>query len=892
MCDGSAPGTLDILLASFVVVSLPGSFVRPWTIVPVALLRRWWGVLMGLMVLALPRVAAAAPVRADDRCVAAWAVSGLEVEERARLAELCASGGSPVLADLPLLVAMVTRASWEAAILGEFARGAAPHLDLGPDMAAAARLRELRQGLRRALVERAVLGSGYSPVCKDMRASLREYLEDRNAGETPMPPFAAHAIAADRCLALDPAAVAESHFVTVPADEATGLLVAAATAERIVLQWLAADDAFEVDGRRVFVVAVPRWSVVTVQASRKDAGAPATWHGFLTRDATIWDRQPEAGCLRLSVAVDPETTLLLDGRPVTRGVPLLRRTLGVVAGDHEFVAVRCDRQGQAASCGVRFREELVEEARTSTRNLCQDIEIDLKQSGTVAVLGATTAPGCDQAVGWQVGTLAGEYLRRSEAITGKQFSDLKAYASLTDRLTALKASLNPGAGQAVGARTGADSLDVLGTVAKEAWRQGIDELVTFELRCDADSGDYTLAGSVIGVRDVFTRERGLEGLDLQELLRVEAVRFRGSTTSGPLQLASAVASVLDRLFGREFIRFREGPASVTYRQRARLELLAHSRESHRRGALPEVSAYYIGDPRRPEPAVCKSLLHRGRDGALGGVSAMLGEPGRRRATSVLVAGNEDTSDSSLTATNVSASFRAPRPGTYLVVARWPGEREPVDATCVRFEVPDTELWASLMFAPDLSTRNGVREVQASHLRVHFGKTWYRPLPWLGLGMFGAYTFTNMVDREGLPAWQDIKADQSRSRERMQWFRHGALLGPLVEARSRRATLPIELRARLSAGFGVAITDVNRIPEVFAQLRTPEQLNANNLRVSPAIDVLLELGVGYHAGPLAISHTLIFGAIAVNDMVTASTAATARNGSSLVMGVGLILGGAP
>jgi len=856
--------------------------VRPWT-VPVALLRRWWGVLMMLMMLALPRVATAATAPSGDRCVAAWGVSGLEAEERARLADLCARTARPVLADLPLLVAMVTRASWEAAIVGELVRGAAPHLDLGSDTAAAARLLALRRGLRGALVERAVLGSGYTPVCKDMRTSLQEYLEDRNAGEIPLPPFAAHTIGADRCLGLEQAAVSESHFMTIPADEATALLVAAATAERVVLQWLSTDDAVEVDGRRVFVVAVPRWSMVTVQASRKDAGAPATWHGFLTRDATIWDRQPEAGCLRLSVAVDPETTLLLDGRPVTRGVPLLRRTLGVVAGEHEFVAVRCEKGG----CGVRFREQLGEEARTSTHNLCQDIEIDLKQSGSIAVLGATTAPGCDPAIGWQVGTLAGEYLRRSEASTGKRFSDLKAYASMTDSLGALKASLNPGAGQAAGARTGADSLDVLGTVAKEAWRQGIDELVTFELRCNADGSDLTLAGSVIGVRDVFTRERGLEGLDLQELLRVEAVRFRGLP-----QLASAVASVLDRLSGREFIRFREGPTAITYLQRARLELLAHSRHSLRRGALPEVSAHHIGDPRRPAPELCKALLHRGRDGALGSITALLGSPGRRPATRVSVRRNDDISDSSVNASNATASFRAPRPGTYLVVARWPGEREPADATCVRFEVPDTEVWASVMFAPNLTTRNGVRELQASHLRVHLGKTWYRPLPWLGFGMFGAYTYTNIVDREGQPAWQDIHADQSRSLERMQWFRHTVLLGQLIEARTRKATLPIELRARLGTGFGVAITDVNRIPEEFTGLRTPEQLNANNLRLSPAIDVVLELGVGYHAGPVAVSHTLMLGALAVNDMVTAASAATARNGSSLVMGIGLILGGAP
>lgn len=835
-------------------------------------------VLLGLRVTSFA-AAAGAPV--VDRCVAAWAVSGLEAEEHARLAELCALGAAPTSADRPLLTAMVTRGSWEAAILGELVRGGAPHLDLGPDPDEGARLRRLREALRSTLAERGRLAS---PVCKDMRQSVRDYLADRAAGETPLPPFAAVTLAGERCLGLDATALGEVHFLTIPADNVTGLLVAAGTADRVVLQWLAPEETLEVDGQRLFVVVVPRWSVVTVQARRQDAGAPATWNGFVTRDATIWDRQPDAGCLRVSVAIDPDTVLLLDGEPVTRGVSLARRTLGVVAGEHEFVAVRCGEHG----CSVRFRETIAEAARTATRNLCEDIEIDLKQSGSIAVLGTSSAPGCDQAIAWQVGVLASDYLRHAEPVTGKQFRDLKAYASLTDSLAALKTSLNPGAGQTVGARTGADSLDVIGTVAKEAWRQGIDDLVRFELSCDVDGDDYTLAGSVIDVREVFTRERGLQGLDLQDLLRVESVRVRGL-----VQLESAVSSVLDRLLGREFIRFREGPPDILYRQRARLEVLAYSREIPHRGGLPEVSAYLLNESVRAAPAVCQGLVRRFQAGALGSVAALLREPGRRRPVSVSVSRSEEHADTSTYAVNASANFYAPRPGTYLVLARWPGAGltgRVVDATCVHFSVPDTELWGSVMFAPNLTTLNGVREYQATHLRVHLGKTWYRPVPWLGFGVFGAYTFSNIVDREGQPAWQDLRADQSKSRDRFQWYRHGVMLGPLVELRSRRATLPVEFRGRLSTGLGVAVVDVKHIDEDFTDFRTPELLNANDLRVAPVLDVILEIGVGYHAGPVSVAHTLMAGALSVNDMWSGSHAGTALNGSSLVVGLGLILGG--
>ena len=162
--------------------------------------------------------------------------------------------------------------------------------------------------------------------------------------------------------------------------------------ERAVLQWFAPEEAIVRGERRLFVVVVPAWSVVTVRASHSDAATARSWGGFVTHDRTVWDDPPEFGCLRLSVDLDADTTLLIDGKTLSRGQRLAHRTVGVQAGPHELVALRCAAPGQ---CVVRFRETLPPAATTGTQNLCQDVALDLHQPRSVAIVRASAAPGCD-----------------------------------------------------------------------------------------------------------------------------------------------------------------------------------------------------------------------------------------------------------------------------------------------------------------------------------------------------------------------------------------------------------------------------------------------------------------------------------------------------------------
>lgn len=844
--------------------------------------------------LLLPLTARAAGP-ADDRCGAVWALSGLTPEEQSQLFGLCSRRERPGLEVMTLLAALTTRTTWEAGTVATIAAAAAPHLDLGkrPEHAAQAqRLQSLRAALRRALVVQKAGGR-----CGWLRQALDDYVADLAAREVPVPPIAGYALAGDRCLELPQAAVDEVDFLTISADSAASLAVVAGAAERLVVQWFDASDAIEHAGRRIFVVAVPRFSVVTVEARQRDADLVARWHGFVTRDLTVWDLPPEAGCLRASIDLDPDTVLLLDGQPLTRGTSLARKTVGVLGGDHELVALRC----AAGRCSVQFREVLAASARTQTRNLCQEVALDLHRRNSVAVLGGEAAPGCDKGLAFQVGVQAADYLRATEPRTGRVFRDLKAVASLTDALATLKSSLNPAAGQAVGASAGSDSLEQLGSVAKEAWRQGIDSLLTFELRCAAsgEAKGWTIVGSKLAVREVLERQRGeVAGLDLQRMIMIESLRIDEAS-----ELTTAVASVIDRLFERPYVRILGDGATSPYRKRVALEVTTFgdvyaggdvAGEAASGAATVATSAEQrptiVGLPLTSDEAaqVCPRLRGPDRGGQV--IAGLLGRGASRSQAQVEVRrvdGGEDEADPR--SASFAASIRAARPGIYAVVARAPRSDDIADAVCVQFETKPTEVWGSFAFASELTTTAGVRDYQWFHLRLSVGRTWFKPLPWLGFGVSGVYSFNKFLSRDGLPSWQSVDVAPDASRDPLEWNRHAFMVGPLVEVRSRWVRFPIEWRARLSVVGGLGVVDVSQL-QAYESFATRDPFRSPNRRLTPNFDATLDLGVCYPAGPITVGHSLMFATVAINEMLSRSHATTALNGGGLVLGLALTIGG--
>ncbi len=830
---------------------------------------------------------------AAKRCLVVAGLVGLAADQQQVMRALCTSRGRPQSEHAPLLARLAARASWEALALAELVSGGAPHVDLGGDVAAAGRLLVARRALA-GLDARRLASAG----CKPLVTAIAAYEADVGERETPVPPFSPATLADGRCVPLAPDGLVDVNLMTIPAEPGQSLFVAAAAGDRAVLQWFAPDEAIVRGERRLFVVAVPAWSVVTVRASHAEVATARSWGGFVTHDATVWDEPAQFGCLRLSVDLDADTTLMIDGRVVSRGQRLAHRTVGVQAGSHELVALRCAAPGQ---CVVRFRETLPAAVTTGTQNLCQDVALDLHQPRSVAIVRASAAPGCDAALAWQADLLASEYLRGNEARTGRVFRDLASYATITTALGSLRESLNPASGATVGGATGADSMETVATVAKEAWRQGIDELVSLELRCGSEGASLSLQGSAISVREVFGRDRGeVAGLDLKQLLRVQTLRFASQA-----QLESTVGGVLDQLLGRSYLRIREGQRAFPYRTPARVELAAFGQGDV--DGKPQLAAFHLGDPHARVPPVCLAL-RRDHDTALAGVDMLLGGA-PPRPVPVVIGGSEsvmhdqvalggaavhDVALHTAAAVQLAGSFQAIRAGSYLVVARWvdaagrPGPA--VDATCVRFEVPARELWGSVMFAPDLTTQTPIREYRAHHLRVMLGQSWYGQRPWLGYGVAGGYTYTRYASAAGLPSWQDFAVSGAQSVQALEWHRHALVVGPTVELRTRRANLPVEFRARLAAVAGVAIVDVSRVL-AFPDFVTPASFGPSTLRVRPTIDSTLELGISYPAGPLTIGHVITLGMTGLQDMNSGSRAVTAIGGATMFGGLGLILGGA-
>ena len=801
----------------------------------------------------------------DDPCLAAYALDGLTTPEQHGLATACRAHTAPTGEQAPLLARLVARGDWGSTVLADLLAAAAPLLDVGADDPTTNRLRLARDALAQL--------RGQLATCNPVQLALDNYFKSRDAGDLTSPPFTDYTLA--RCPGFAGDALAGLALLTIAADEpATDLFVSAGAGDRTVLQWLAPADAFVHQGRRVFVVAVPRWSVVSVRSTT--APAPQRWHGYVSYHQAVWNDPPATSCLRLSVDLDPDMILLLDGRSLTAGRPIAHRTVSVRAGAHGLVALQCKPTAQPTQCTVRYREVLPAIDASARDNLCRDVALDLHQRRSVAVLQARAAPGCDAAVAWRAGELAREHLRQNQDALDRSFRDLASYASITEALGHLRADLNPDAGQAVGASTGADSLDQIASVAKEAWRQGIDELVSLELRCDAAGLD--LKATAISARELFERQLGpVAGAELKDLLRVQTLGFPDEK-----QLASTVAAVLDQLFERRYVHFREGRTRFSYREPGHLELVS----DHSFALLTVVRRVNEGRLTPRAEVTCERQL-RSKPATL--LAPDMTAVGPRLAHDRRRSAGQPIELRDGVAWRHDLTFRAPRPGSYLVGA-WSGAAGTAELRCLSFEVPARELWGTAMFSPDIAFRTPITQLIARHVRVTLGHTWYfKRRPWLGLGVHGGYNFTSHKSREGVPAWQDLTVDAALRTASLTWSRHSLVVGPLLEFRSRRGDLPVEFRGRLSAGVGVALVDVRDI-DAFADFSGSEYFGTANTRVRPTLDATAELGVGGFIGPVSVTPLLTIGAAALNDMTAGRWAVSAVNGAAMYFGIGLLLGG--
>ena len=85
--------------------------------------------------------------RDAGRCVAVAGLVGLAPDQQAAMMTLCERRGRPQAEHAPLVARLAARASWEASALAELLAGGAPHVDIGGEAGATARLLAARRAL-------------------------------------------------------------------------------------------------------------------------------------------------------------------------------------------------------------------------------------------------------------------------------------------------------------------------------------------------------------------------------------------------------------------------------------------------------------------------------------------------------------------------------------------------------------------------------------------------------------------------------------------------------------------------------------------------------------------------------------------------------------------------
>ncbi len=828
-------------------------------------------------------------------------------------------GTAPTTNLQPLIFRLVSFPDWRASTLAILLHRLGPSVSLHadnatPDMLPA--IDRIEGAIQKQLVNQKMLAAAQAEThpCHNLYANIKDYFLDLSEGSLPAPPFASYSLGnSDRCLGVSNADVSQVHLLTIRADDLDALFVSAGTTTHAHLRWLERRDFIEFEGHRLAVVAVPRGSPVTLRGQVKNQELPAVWHGIVTSDLTIWNKPFSLGCINISARVDDKTTLLLDGHPIASETSISQRIVNVTQGDHELVAVECFDTAEGKTCRVRYREVAQQSVRTTTRNLCEDLRLDLKQQDTVSLLGATTRDSCEGSTIWPEDLEEGAVraLRQRESLTGREFKDLAAYATLTGALGTLKQQLNPEDGKTAGARTGADGMDLLGTAAKEAWRQGIDSLVSLDLRCISNQNgptQYSLAAKLVSVREVFQRQRGdVEGLNLDQFIRQVTVSF-----DDPALVGQSIDRVVDRLFGLGHLRFLNNSRRISYRNPMDIRIASYggiskdakrSEKTHTRPELdavePIVEARRISTARGATPRLCRELETTEYFG--GDLAKRVDTAFRRAPRLPRVKISLDPSERPLDFSNTTSvkvyrvNVRARRPLTYLFVARWPKGHpkagQLADATCSELYVPDNEFWA------DIGATGGVGIVsqlpgspQGLYLRARFGQTYYRPLPFLGFGWMGGYAFHRSTLADGLPSWVDVGAPPEGSTDPLVWNRHSLIAGPSVEARSRWPSVPVELRARFTPALNVGLLDVSKINPSYRNFLGTTNDEGASVLTDIGFDLFLDLGIGIRLKRVSILSSLMMGIGSVDDWAAGEERTIVTNGANYFIGFNLGIGG--
>ncbi|MEZ4382723.1 MAG: hypothetical protein R3A79_15405 [Nannocystaceae bacterium] len=873
------------------------------------------------------------PRRADvsngGRCDGAWSIERLDSDERGVLYRAC-RGGQVSEADLHKTLRRLLGADgWYASSLSWLV-GPQRKLRYTWDPALP---QGKRQGpptidaLQRA-IDAAMPGFAAGEVCGELSRSdlVRDMIEAASAdSELEELPFDSDFL---RCLGVDDRLSEGTRLLTVRADGLDSLVVAFGDSRSTLARYFSRDDMLVLGKHRFVVAAVPEGTPVTLIGQHRGQEVPLLWRSVVGRNQAVWMVPVRQACVSLNVRMGEFDRLFVDGQEVQaladtggrvfvdgKEVPgpdgdrrwravdqpmILSRDLPqAVVPDHEIAVLTCL---EGKECAIRYLSRIpATTQRPEPRHVCEPFRLDLRPrtQQQVAIIRTSRSPTCERSPLWadDLRDRVRFFFTSDARHRGRrEMADVYAYAEIAGALASLEGEIEGGQGKAIGPDRGIDSTEALGTVAKEAWRQGLDILMTFEVQCqprqdDPDAFTYSLQGTMIGVDEIFGRGfYGDEGLDLDRYIRVETVSF-----GAPNLQDAALAALLDRLFVVPSSRFIHDFVTTAYRDPTELRVgtvfaddqsvpdsvrVIYKRLSRRRKMLPSP----LAEGRKWRPEICDRLsrMSRAEEATMAEVAAIMAGP---------TGGKVGELNLPLSRTNVDHSvlrragihgrdFEPELPGWYLV-ARQDKDGTVTDAICLDAHNARDEIFAELTASGGPLMRTAT-DVSSALARARIGYVTYLR-PSLGVGARGGYQFQRNTLNEGVASWQDLNVQSGA----ITWHRHALTIGPTLEARTRFTASPLEFRARVSPYLDLGLVTIGGVDSSLAEFRTTALTNAF-IDVDVGVDV--DLVIGYEIGGVQVQHGFLLGLMAVDDSPH-ETAVNAREGFAGIFGFTLGVGAA-
>lgn len=876
---------------------------------------------------ASPAHAAAPPSAGTAECDVIQGLTVLDREHRERLHRACLEGPAGDAESYSALFRLVSSSGWHAGVVSTILHR---HGDRSWTAWADGKTHDPPSALAvQQQLEAGLPGFAAGTLCKEQRTSkeLAAFLEAVNADERPEASFFTSRFAA--CLGVPTPAMEGTRLLTIRADGLLDVTVIVGTRDFVHARRFERDEALHLDSHRFFVVAVPEASPVVVLGTHENQALPVIWRGVVARNELVWAVPPRRSCLDLSVRMDMGTHLYLDGVRIDGGpqgdvcnveTPTAKeptvavdQTLSITLDlrgsglpEHEIVALTCDRKGKRPV--VRHASSLPATApaeQLRPANVCEPLRLDL---GTptrqrVAVLGVTKLPGCEVTPMWasDLQERVRHVLSRDVAHRDvRDYANFSAYAEASEALSSLESRIgrrdqNDG--------EGSDTDQLIGSAAREAWRQGIDTLLSLAVQCtprsQSKSGEpqwsYSIRATSIHVSELFARGyHGRDGLDLEDFIAVDSVAFDAAE-----QQDASIGTLLDRVFEVETPRFGRPLPFAPYRE---LQTLRVSRYYDSPGgstaarAVPEAIVLHYkpfdepgrhlfrglrtrqGFDDRPRP--CEGLVHRGARPPDAMKKAYPELPGKER-TVELQRSHDDVDTSSGGAAVYEGKLSPPRPGWYLVMVDADDDDELDDAVCIDATARSLELWGDFAASggPLAFAKNGSRTL--FYLRPRIGWTRYLRGGWLGGGVSLGYGFSQYVGTRA--DWTDLDVTMEG---RQRWRRHAMLVSPYIEARSRATVIPMEFRARFGPALDSGLVDTRRVQDDLVDFRAGFEDDAI---LDFDLDLNLDLSVGGAVGPMQVDVLAMLTYVGVDDSF-ARAATTVIQDANFYLGFGFMLSG--